>query len=207
MTVCPSVSGVVDVSTWLGRRQAFGMISRGVSAGDVQCLRQIRDGQLYKSKTSSWSKFCLHYLGASKAHVNRVLQCLDEFGPSYFALTQLARIPPEVYRTIAPHVTNDGILLDGTLVPLTAENARQVSDAVAELRRRAEPENDSPDEGSFAALVRSLGELVGLINAVRPPLDLHQKASLGALLAKLRDSALDLGVTEPRPPGSNLPGR
>ena len=64
-----------------------------------------------------------------------VIQQLEEFGPQFFLLSQLTRVPPAAYRAIAPHVTVEGVYFDGELIPFTMENSRKVTDAVAELCR------------------------------------------------------------------------
>ena len=128
-----------DLGTWLGRRQAFGLIAGKTAAGDAECLRQIRDRKMYKAKTSSWDQFCTQYVGASRAQVNRVIGYLEQFGPAFFEVTQLTRIPPETYRAIAPHVTTDGLVFDGVVISLVQENSQRLAQAVAELRKRAEP--------------------------------------------------------------------
>ena len=51
-------SGEFDLGTWVGRRQAFGIVAAKASAADVECLRQIRDRKLYLIKTRTWGEFC-----------------------------------------------------------------------------------------------------------------------------------------------------
>ena len=58
---------------------------------------------------------------------------LDEFGPTYFHVAQMTHVTAEEYRAIAPHVSADGLRLDGDVVALLPENSEQVSAAVAEL--------------------------------------------------------------------------
>jgi hypothetical protein len=86
-------SGDFNLGTWLGRRQAFGIMAGKASAADAECLRLIRDKKLYKSKTPNWREFCTRYLGLSKTNADRIIQYLDEFGPNYFQLTQIKARP------------------------------------------------------------------------------------------------------------------
>ncbi|MBS1859032.1 MAG: hypothetical protein JST11_26905 [Acidobacteria bacterium] len=128
-----------DLGTWLGRRQAFSLMAGRASAADVECLRAIRDERLYKAKAERWSDFCAQYVGASKTQVDRLIRYLEDFGAKYFELTNVTRISPETYKLIAPHVSAEGIQLDGKTIAIEQENGAEVAAAVAELRRRAEP--------------------------------------------------------------------
>jgi hypothetical protein len=38
-------TALLEVGTWLGRHQAFGLIANKCSAADAACLRQIRDSR------------------------------------------------------------------------------------------------------------------------------------------------------------------
>src|SRR5260370_3485932 len=126
-----------DLVTWLGRRQAFSTVAGKASASDVECLRQIRDQKLYLVRTPDWAAFCTQYLGASKSHVNGEIRCLVNYGPQYFELAQITRIPPGAYRAIADRVTSQGVELDGEVIPLVTENSQRLAAAVTELRGRA----------------------------------------------------------------------
>jgi hypothetical protein len=140
-------SGSFDLGTWLGRRQAFGMMAGKSIAADAECLRQIRDQRLYKNKTSTWAEFCARYIGASKPHVDRMIRHLEEFGPQFFQLSELTRIPLESYRAAA----------------------------VAELRKRAasesasEPEAaDASSDAAFRAVEKRLSDLIARIESFSP---------------------------------------
>lgn len=198
----PSPDGF-DLGTWLGRRQAFGMMAGKTAAADAECLRQIRDRKLYKSKSPSWDEFCARYIGASRTNVNRVIRYLEEFGPEFFELSQLTRIPPEVYRGIAQHVNKDGLHLDGEVIAIVQENSERVSQAVAELRKRSENEGSTnrahaaalppPQADPFAALEGRLDDMIARVQAL-PPLDPRQKISLAHGLKRLRMAAARAGV-------------
>src|SRR5215469_161885 len=84
-----------DLGTWMGRRQAFSIVAGRASAADVECLRQIRDQKMYLAKTRDWGEFCQRYLGASKSQVNDQIRKLVTFGPQYFQLAQIMRIPSD----------------------------------------------------------------------------------------------------------------
>lgn len=126
-----------DLGNWLGRWQAFGFVGARCSAANIECLREIRDKKLYKPRSRTWARFCTRYLGMSRAQIDRFLQCLAEFGPNYFHLTQIVRVSPRTYRAISPALLEDGILLHKAPIPLTPENAGLILRAVRQLRREA----------------------------------------------------------------------
>jgi hypothetical protein len=198
----PSPDGF-DLGTWLGRRQAFGMMAGKSAAADAECLRQIRDRKLYKNKSPNWDEFCTRYIGASRANVNRVIRNLEEFGPEFFELSQLTRIPPEAYRGIAPYVGKDGLHLDGEVIAIVQENSQRVSGAVAELRKRSESEGSAnrapaaqlppPQTDPFESLEKHLDEMTVRVQAL-PALDPRQKILLAGSLMRLRKAAVRAGV-------------
>ena len=127
--------GDINPDAWLGASPGFSTIDGKALAADLECLRQARNFKLYLGRAASWGEFCTRYVGASQRQVNMAIQQLEEFGPQFFHLMQLMRIPPDAYRAIAGHVTVDGIFFEGERIPLTIENGRKLTDAVAELCR------------------------------------------------------------------------
>jgi len=126
-----------DLGQMLGRRQAFGAVAGRCSAADAECLRRMREQKLYLQRTASWAEFCPQYLGLSKAHANRIIHWLEEFGPAYFELAQMTRITPEEFRAIAPAIRDGSIHAHGEAIALIAENSEKVAAAVTDLRRAA----------------------------------------------------------------------
>src|SRR5438270_6652707 len=57
-----------DLGQWLGRKQAFGLIAGKTAAAEVECLRQIRDGNLFRAKADDWAEFCLKYAGVTSSY-------------------------------------------------------------------------------------------------------------------------------------------
>jgi hypothetical protein len=106
-------SDEVNLGRWLGRREAFGLIAGRCSAAAAESLRHIRDEKLYRGVSRNWDEFCSAYLGVSRRNVERNIRLLEEFGPAFFYVSQIAHIGPEEYRAIAEHVSNEGIRLDG----------------------------------------------------------------------------------------------
>ena len=180
-----SEPGEFDLGTWLGRRQAFGLMAGKSAAADVDCLRHIRDTKSYKSKCRDWGEFCAQYIGASKTHVNRMIQCLDKFGPQFFELTQLTRVSPQAFDAIAPHLTDEGLTLDGETFALRADNSRQVAAAVAELRKRAEA---SPEKSPSQILEERFEDLIRRVISTGEALDSVEKRVIVELLSRLNQS-------------------
>jgi len=189
-----SPAGEFELGTWLGRRQAFGVMAGKTSAADVDCLRQIRDTKLYTCKSATWEEFCSKYLGAGRSQVNRIIGYLEKYGPQFFALTQLTRVPPAVYKAIEPHLSEAGLTVDGETFALSTDNAQQVAAAVAELRKRAEAQVAAPPKDPFEVVEKRFQDLIGRLEALTPTLDPGQKAALAALLTRLQDTASAAGL-------------
>jgi hypothetical protein len=75
-----------------------------------------------------------HYLNLSRAEADRIIRLLDEFGPSYFELSQSIRISAQTLRAIAPAVSEGVLHHEGEAIPINGDNSRRVAAAVAEIR-------------------------------------------------------------------------
>jgi hypothetical protein len=126
-----------EVWTWVGRRQAFGLIANKCSAADAECLKQLRESKHYKGITSNWEDFCPRYLCISRAQADKVIHRLEEFGTAYFALSQIVRIPEDAYRAIAGSISDHAIEFNGEKIPICAENGRLIAEVVKYLRDEA----------------------------------------------------------------------
>lgn len=135
----------------MGRRQAFGAIAGKTAAADVECLRRIRDEKLYRAKAEDWGSYCQKYIGVSQSYANRLIRQLEEFGPNYFHLSQLARISADAYRQIAGSVDDDGIRFGGEKIAIIPENSQKLIEAVNALRA------ESGDGGSGGAKLSRKG--------------------------------------------------
>ncbi len=124
---------VFELGTWVGRRQAFGLIANKCSAADAECLKQIRDSKRYKSVADNWDEFCPRHLGLSRGHADRLIQQLEEFGTAYFELSQIVRIPEKAYRAISAAVTGHSIEYNGETIPISEENGPSIAEVVALL--------------------------------------------------------------------------
>ena len=191
-----------DLGTWLGRRQAFSMMAGKATAADVECLRAIRDRRLYKARSERWDEFCAAHIGASKTQVDRQIRYLEEFGPQFFELTNVARISPETYRLIAPKVTAKGIRLDDQTIPINQENSARVAAAVGELRRRLEPaKKPAPQDRAtvayhtvkYAALAIHCEDVIAAMKEVES-LSADENRELSALLTDVYAGACRLGL-------------
>ena len=127
----------IDLGAFLGHHEAFGLIAGRCSAIQAHTLRHLREQKLYRRSNLNWSEFCSTFLQMSKTQADLAIRLLDEFGPGFFEISQIAPISAETYRALAPAV-RDGILhLDGEAIPILHENAREISAAIASLRRSA----------------------------------------------------------------------
>jgi len=126
----------LDLGRWMGRREAFALVAGRCSAAAVESLRRIRDQKQYADIGRSWDEFCAKELHVSRRTVERLIGYLEEFGPEFFHLSQLTHVTPAEYRAIAPHVTAEGVRLDGAPIALIPENSAQVAEAVKELLQR-----------------------------------------------------------------------
>jgi len=148
-----------ELGQWLGRKQAFGLIAGKTAAADVECLRRIRDGNLFRARGVDWADFCQKYAGVTSSYANRLIRQFEEFGPNYFDLSKIVRISAESYRKIAESVSDDGIAFGDENIAISPENSGKIAEAVKALREQAgDLANDrsKPAEAGIAAVRRRL---------------------------------------------------
>jgi hypothetical protein len=131
------IDEAIELGEILGRRKAFATVAGKCSAADAECIRRLRDDQLFKLRAASWEEFCPKYLGISKAQANRVIQRLERFGPDYFTLAQLIHITPEQYAAIASSVGESAVHCGGEVIALVPENTTKLAAAVEALCQAA----------------------------------------------------------------------
>ena len=187
-------SDEVNLGRWLGRREAFGLIAGRCSAAAAESLRHIRDEKLYRGVSRNWDEFCSAYVGVSRRNVERNIRLLEEFGPAFFHVSQIAHIGPEEYRAIAEHMSNEGIRLDGAVVPLLPENSVDVAAAVSQLLRRAQLEPAETEDPSFEPVLRRCQAAARMLAASTADLNPLDKMELAEALVSLRQSAAARGV-------------
>src|SRR5436305_9727179 len=124
----------LNLGTMLGRKQAFGSIAGKCSAADAECIRRLREEKRYLALGMNWDEFCKHKVGMSRPTADRIIRSLEEFGPKYFELAAVLRLPVEHYRQIAGAVTDGGVVVDGETIEISAQNAPRLAQAVETLR-------------------------------------------------------------------------
>lgn len=127
-------AALLELGIILGQNLAFGLVAGRCSAATAEGFRRLREEKLYKRCTEKWDDFCPQYLKISRVEADRTIKLLEEFGPAYFEVSQLTRVSPETFRTIAPAIENGVLHHNGEAIELTAGNSRKVAAAVAEIR-------------------------------------------------------------------------
>jgi len=152
--------GVLELGTWLGRKQAFASLAGGCSAADAECLRQMRDQKQHRELSLSWAEFCKQRIGMSRQYADRLIGRLEEFGPQYFRLAQATGITVEEYRRIAGSIGEKGLAHAGELIPITAEDAPRLIAAVEELKRKVELEGAKREVEKMDAAIEKMDRLM-----------------------------------------------
>lgn len=139
-------AGLLELGFALGQSHTFGLVAGRCSAAQAEGIRRLREEKLFKQRCEKWDDFCPAYLKMSRAEADRIVRLLDEFGPSYFELSQLIRISAETFRAIAPTVSDGVLHHNGEAIPINAENYRKVAAVVAEMRRALPKKTAEPGE-------------------------------------------------------------
>jgi len=127
-------AALLELGVALGQNHAFGLIAGRCSAAQAEGLRRLREEKLYKRCTEKWEDFCSRFLKISRAEADRTIRLWEEFGSTYFELSQLTRVSPETFRAIAPAIQDGALHYNGETIELNSENSRKVAAVVAELR-------------------------------------------------------------------------
>lgn len=154
-------AGAYELGNILGQRKAFSTIAGRCSAAEAATLRRVREERLYLSTKLSWKQFCPQYLGMSRSQADLTIRLLEEFGPDFFEITQLTKVPVETYRAIAPAVKDGHIHWQGTSIALIPENSERVAEAVNGLRAEARPEETAVVEPPANARTEAMDALTG----------------------------------------------
>ncbi len=128
----------LDLGVWIGQAQAFSLVANRCSAAQAECLKRIHETRAYAALNLSWDQFCRERAGLSRTAAEDLIRRLDEFGAQYFHIASIVRLSPESYRLIATVVSEEGVELDGEIVPLTPENVPRIRRAVQLLREELE---------------------------------------------------------------------
>ena len=124
----------VELGSWLGLQRAFATVAGSCSAARAQCLKQVRESKVLDEAGLNWEEFCTEYAGISRPHADSLIRQYEQFGDAYFRLSEIARVSPQTYGKIAPHVDGDTIEIDGVKLALTPENAHKIRAAIQSLR-------------------------------------------------------------------------
>jgi len=125
----------LEFGVWLGRGQAFGVVANQSLAAQAECLRRIRESEAYyQSLGLTWDEFCVQYAGLTRRRVDQLIKNLEEFGATYFRLSEIVQISPEAYRQLNPRIEGEEIEIGGEKFALTPENARGIRRAVQRIR-------------------------------------------------------------------------
>jgi hypothetical protein len=125
---------LLELGVALGQNHAFGLIAGRCSAAQAEGPRRLREEKLYRLCTEKWDDFCPRYLKISRSEADRTIKLWEEFGATYFEVSQLTRVSPETFRAIAPAIQDGALHYRGEAIELNPENSRKVAASVAELR-------------------------------------------------------------------------
>ena len=187
-----AVDQVLELGILLGQRRAFNAVAGRCTAAQVDAMRRMRDSKLYLQVAANWGDYCLKFMKVTHRYTNRLIGYLNEFGPVYFDLAQIAGITPAAYRQIAPAVQKDGIHVGSEIVALIPENSEKAAQAVAVLLAQAEakaaPRQNVPAQ--LAALERRGCQLANACAALAESdlSALHREA----LLKTVQDARFEL---------------
>ena len=124
----------IEAGSWVGRQQAFAIVASHASAAQAASLKEMRSSRAFERVGMTWDQFCPEYVGISRTHADRLIDQYDEFGETYFRLTQLARISPQAYRQIAGKIQDDVLEFEDEKIPLIASNVPKIRVALKKLR-------------------------------------------------------------------------
>ena len=162
-------SAAVELGIWIGRHQAWALVASRCSAADAYSLRVIREQKLYREMGLTWQEFCKQHAGCSSRTADRVISKLEEFGESYFHLSQIVNVPAAEYRALQPAIEDNALEFDGRRIEINRENTEQLIEAVRTLRGRLEKPAPQPSD-AFTLLQnhldRAVGELSGAARRV-----------------------------------------
>jgi len=203
------VTQSVALGIWIGRGQAFGGIAYKNLADMAKCLEEVKESGSYKIVNPDWEQFCPNHVGLSRRQVDGIIHNLKEFGDTFYQLSEFVNISPETYRQIAPKIHDHQIEIDGVMVPIAAENAIRIRDAVNRMRtqlrqahedvRKANDDLDLLTSPEVIALQTRLDACFADIRCLLPRLAAnHEDASLRALvdysIAHLQELAKAFGA-------------
>jgi hypothetical protein len=198
---------LIEVATWIGRRQAFGLMASKCSFADATSLKYLRAGRQYKDAGMTWDEFCPRHIGISRAAADRIISQLEEFGTAYFALSEIVRIPAEAFREISSAVSDHSIEYNGQTIPIKKENGRKIADVIKVLREEAaqhrlqiDPPSEPPRLKNLATLCRRLNRCLRDLAAVaHSTLHPDDRAEVAGLICTVQERLGQLAAPECSP--------
>jgi hypothetical protein len=189
-----------DLGALVGRGQAFGLIASHALADQAAILKQVHDSRSFESLGLSWNEFCERHAGVSPSYAFKLIQRLNEFGVEYFKLARIVRISTEDYRLLAPAVSDDGIEIDGEVVPLLPENAPRIRQAVRNLREQLRAARKPPVPPNIVQLQMRLDACFREMNVMTGYGPNHEShPALRGLVCYSIDKLKHIGSAIPRP--------
>ena len=149
---------VFNLGTWLGRKQAFGLIASRCTVAEIECLVEVYDGKRYLAIEPTFEAYCKNHLGITARTANRLINQYKQQGPELAKLNSFTRIRPSEYRLFAAALTEEGLSFNGETIPLEPENAPKLAQAADAIRSEAAPEPEplDPAAQAFAKAEKSL---------------------------------------------------
>ena len=187
--------GDFELGKWMGRREAFGAMAGRCSAAEIESLRQIREGKLYQHLNCTWDDFCARQLHVTSRTVDRDISYLLRFGPAFFTLRQLTRVSVREYAAIAGQITDDGIQVDGTVVPLLPHNSGELAAAIETLLRRQQPPALPAAPTGFEGALQKMRMAIQGLREFEGSLEREQMLMLARTMAEAISAASALGVS------------
>jgi len=149
---------VFNLGTWLGRKQAFGLMASRCTVGEIECLVEVYDSKMYLAIEPTFEAYCKNHLGISGRTATRLINQYKQQGPNLARLNSFTRIRPSEYRLFAAALTEEGLSFNGETIPLEPENAPKLAQAADAIRHEAAPEPEplDPAAQAFAKADKSL---------------------------------------------------
>jgi hypothetical protein len=130
---------LLELGARIGRQQAFGVIANKCSAAQALALKQMKENRVYEQLGITWDEFCERHSGVCRRTADRIIGQYDEFGETYFRLSNLVNVSPDAYRALAPAIAGNSIDIGGEEVPIIPENAARIREFVRAQKRVDRP--------------------------------------------------------------------
>ena len=162
-----------------GRGQALGAVASHALAAQARCLQDIRESGAYKKLGLTWAEFCEQHVRLSRQSVDALIHRLEEFGETYFRLSEIIQISPETYRRLAPRIQDGCIESEGERFQITPENTALVRKAIRELKANRQGKSlGDPILRQYAVIQEAVAALAKICNDIHDPAVLSRVADV-----------------------------